>query len=486
MIGGGSSDNAHALALDKAGNVYVTGTTHSPDFPVTDGAFDLDLDQGGDVFVFKLAVGSDPGPEPTPTPLPPHTCAPTPLGEITLGTLPRGIAVDPARQRVYVANFGSHSLSVVNSDTQTVIQTISGIPSANGLVYDPTHNLIWVSNYETDTLTPVQANNQATAFTVLPAVTVGDGPWGVAYDPAHDDVYVANSLGNSVSVVDAATHASIATLSGAFNQPFHLAANPLNGKVYVSNFGNNTVTILANAAVKGVVQLWDSGRPYGITVDETRDTIYVATIQTNRIVAIGPLAGQPDRFLGWASFQRGYNPKRRIPLRVIAINPDIGPAFDGGHLWTTTTVADGGEAHQALLIPKGWNSYFHVPFPVVVGLQPMEGLAIDRATDRVYIASGDSPGKLSIIGDHNDLCRGLAPAAILENTDQITFEVFPGAALTQADLNADRIIDILDLVYIASRYNSQDPTADLNQDGLVDILDLAQVANQYGRQLPEE
>jgi YVTN family beta-propeller protein len=490
LVGGGSADNAHALALDGAGNVYVAGNTHSPDFPATSGAFDLDLDQGGDAFVFKLAVGDDPGPEPTPTPsptpLPPHTCAPTALGQVTVGNGPRGVAVDPTRQRVYVANFGSNSLSVINSASQTVLQTIGDIPSANGLAYDPTHNRIWVSNYATDTLTPIQANDQATVFTVLPAVSVGDGPWGVAYDPVHDDIYVANSLAGSVTVVDAATQAVTATLSGSFSQPFHLAADPLNGKVYVANFGNNTVTILVNGGIHGVVQLWDSGRPYGIAVDETRATIYVATIQTNRIVAIGPLQGQPDRFLGWASFQRGYNPKRRLPLRVIAVNPELGPAFDGGHLWATTNLADGSETDQALFIPKGWSSYFHVPFAVETGPKPMEGIAIDRPAGRVYITSGDFPGKLSVIGDHNNVCPGLAPATLPDPNEAITVEVFSVAEFSRADVNADGQVDILDLAYIAGRYDSQDASADLNQDGLVDILDLVQAAGQYGRRLPQD
>ena len=34
-LGGGSADAPYALALDQAGNVYVTGRTNSSDFPLT-------------------------------------------------------------------------------------------------------------------------------------------------------------------------------------------------------------------------------------------------------------------------------------------------------------------------------------------------------------------------------------------------------------------------------------------------------------------
>jgi YVTN family beta-propeller protein len=292
LIGGGGLDNAYGMALDGAGNVYVTGNTGSPNFPMTLGAFDT-TNGTGDMFIFKLAVGLDPGPEPPPPP-PSHTCAPTLLGEITVGDTPRGVAVDPERQRVYVANFESDTVSVINTQSQSLMVHLGGVPSPNGLAYDPVNDIIWVSSYELDRLTPIRANN----LELPPHLMVGEGPWGVAYDPVHEYVYVANSLGDSVSVVDPGVHSVIATLTGPFDKPHHLAANPLNGKVYVANSGNNSVTVINGTSISSVVHLWDSGRPYGIAVDETRDLVYLATIETNRIVTIGPLRDQRDKFLG--------------------------------------------------------------------------------------------------------------------------------------------------------------------------------------------
>jgi hypothetical protein len=40
FLGGSSHESAYALAVDGAGNAYVTGITQSPDFPTTSGAFD--------------------------------------------------------------------------------------------------------------------------------------------------------------------------------------------------------------------------------------------------------------------------------------------------------------------------------------------------------------------------------------------------------------------------------------------------------------
>ncbi|MFB0536484.1 MAG: SBBP repeat-containing protein [Anaerolineae bacterium] len=54
FLGGSNRDGGHAIALDGAGSVYVTGYTFSSDFPTTAGAFDTSYNGYGDAFVVKL------------------------------------------------------------------------------------------------------------------------------------------------------------------------------------------------------------------------------------------------------------------------------------------------------------------------------------------------------------------------------------------------------------------------------------------------
>jgi hypothetical protein len=56
--------------------------------------------------------------------------------------------------------------------------------------------------------------------------------------------------------------------------------------------------------------------------------------------------------------------------------------------------------------------------------------------------------------------------------------------LLAGDVNADDVVDILDLVYVAQQYGSADTLADLNADGRVDILDLVLSAGNYGHRGP--
>ena len=46
----------NGIAVDSAGNAYVTGFTLSTNFPVTPGAFQTNLRGGGDAFVTKIPM----------------------------------------------------------------------------------------------------------------------------------------------------------------------------------------------------------------------------------------------------------------------------------------------------------------------------------------------------------------------------------------------------------------------------------------------
>lgn len=54
FLGGSGIDYGGSIPVDEAGNAYVTGMTHSDDFPTTPGAFDTSQNGGDDAFVAKM------------------------------------------------------------------------------------------------------------------------------------------------------------------------------------------------------------------------------------------------------------------------------------------------------------------------------------------------------------------------------------------------------------------------------------------------
>ena len=55
FLGGSGSDRGNGIALDSTGAIYVCGSTHSADFPVTAGFTFFGSDTSDDAFVTKLS-----------------------------------------------------------------------------------------------------------------------------------------------------------------------------------------------------------------------------------------------------------------------------------------------------------------------------------------------------------------------------------------------------------------------------------------------
>lgn len=473
--GADGSDRAYGVVTDNDYNAYLTGFTNAQEFPVTPGAYQTTLNSYSDVFISKLALG------PPELSLPSQSCAPTALGSVVVGHQPRGVVIDPERQRLYVANFGSNSVSVIDTRTNTLLTEISDIPTANGIAFNPVENQIWVSNFATDQVTLIQADDSATNFSVTMTVDVGDEPWGVAYNPGDHTINVANSGDDTVSIIGELDFSPgnprvVSIVSDGISEPYHLVANSKTGQLYVANHGNNSVAIIFEGRLQQSVPLYDSSGAYGIAIDETRDLIYVSTIDTNRIVALHA----SGFYYGWAAFYRGFGDRNRpVPLRAIAVNPAVA-GMDGGHLWATTSTGDGSQFDQALLIPKGWPGGFHIPIASDVPPSPGEGIAIDPTTNRVYITSGESPGLVTIMGDHNNLCPDwFAHTANAGEDAQFDFELYSVEKPSPADVTGDGVINIQDLAFVASHYGTKFAAADVTGDGAVDIFDLVAVASRF-------
>src|SRR5262249_6755028 len=87
------------------------------------------------------------------------TASRTPAGEITVGTHPSALAVNPQRNELYVANTDSASIAVSDTDTNRVTRTISLSPyeaapvgtSPNALAVSPDGQTLYVANGVTTT-----------------------------------------------------------------------------------------------------------------------------------------------------------------------------------------------------------------------------------------------------------------------------------------------------------------------------------------------
>ena len=79
------------------------------------------------------------------------------------------------------------------------------------------------------------------------------------------------------------------------------------------------------------------------------------------------------------------------------------------------------------------------------------------------------------------LAPNLGPVKF-ETDQDIVFELVRSNLLAPDmpyDVNDDGVVNILDLVFVASRFGQTDPKADVNADGTVNILDLTLIAQNF-------
>lgn len=69
-----------------------------------------------------------------------------------------------------------------------------------------------------------------------------------------------------------------------------------------------------------------------------------------------------------------------------------------------------------------------------------------------------------------------------QNSDGLLFKLVSSNLPTEPDphdVNADGVVDILDLTFVAARFGEMDAEADVTGDGLVNILDLVRIAQNF-------
>lgn len=133
-----------------------------------------------------------------------------------------------AQPFAYVSNFNSSSISVIDTATNTVVDTISPLDGPRGVAVSPDGARVFVATDGDDTVSVIRTSDN----TVIDTVTVGDGPQGVAITPDGARVYVVNYADDTVTVINALTNAVIDTVTvgdgpGAFGIFIQPAQEPI-------------------------------------------------------------------------------------------------------------------------------------------------------------------------------------------------------------------------------------------------------------------
>ncbi len=298
---------------------------------------------------------------PTRTPTPTFTPVAASVSTIWVGQQPHGLAVDSHRNLVYVANHLGGNVSIIDGRTGSVVRSLSlgSASGGNGAAYDPVTGLLYIANKFTADVSRVLV-----ADGLPPSGTgVGAQPDGVAVDADTGIVYAANFGSNTISLFVGASGVPLREIPSG-GQPSFIALDPPRGRFYVTHHLDATVGFYDLATGALLKTLPTGGGPYGIAVDADRGRLYTADRDgySVTIVDVNTDAVVKHMPLDCAPYQVAANPA-------------------SGHL--LVVCADTQQLHFYDQDSTQWLGW------LPVGRGAREGIALDPATNRIYVSNSD-------------------------------------------------------------------------------------------------
>ncbi len=293
---------------------------------------------------------------------------------IPVGSWPYGIAFDSSNGYIYVTQYLSSSVSVINGTTNTVVTTIPvGLfpyDVAYGVIFDPSNGYIYVTSGSN-----VSVIN-GTTNTVVSKIPVGSSPSGLTFDPSNGYIYVTNEGSNNVSVINGETNKVVATIEAGLN-PVAATFDPSNGYIYVLNKCSSWLLVINGANDSCVSTISVGVKSVAATFDPSNGYIYVTNEGSNSVCMIN---GTTNTVVS------------KIP---VGLSPH-GMAFDPSNSYIYVT----NEGSHNVYIINGSIGINRVVSAISIGLSP-HGMAFDPSNSYIYVTNEGSHNVSVINGETN-------------------------------------------------------------------------------------
>jgi 6-phosphogluconolactonase (cycloisomerase 2 family) len=244
---------------------------------------------------------------------------------VVTGTSPDAIAIHPAGKFLYVANFGSNSVSAYAVGSGGALTALSNSPVQVGvgpssLKVDPNGNFLYVANSGGADVAVFAIDATTGALTSISGspFSAGNQPVSITIDSTGAFAYVANATDHSIAeyAINATTGALTAAAGsplGTTTEPLALAADPLGRFIYVTNVtAANQVASYSITPSSGdlaaVTSVAAGLFPVSIAADPSGQYVYVANQNSNNVTVYTVSGGGTLTFVANSSIATGTQP----------------------------------------------------------------------------------------------------------------------------------------------------------------------------------
>jgi YVTN family beta-propeller protein len=321
--------------------------------PATKKVYAVDSSQG------EVQIYADPGSE---------------MHRVKVGAAPVSIAVNSASGRVYVANAGDGTVSVIDGKSDLVMATIPIGSHPYSIAADSATGKVYVTHTFGDQLTILDGATNT-------AVEVKTGSSDlIAINSRTATIYLLG-YGGAVMALDGTSHKMTSLPVG--RHAWALTLNDATGTVYVARIEDADLAAV-NGHSSGISILPAGAIPCAIAVNSKADTLYVANYGDGTVTVINSTTGRAT-----ATIPVGEHPK------AIAFDPISNQVYVANTSSGTVTVIDAENVAVVATLPAGKNPY---------------ALAVAPGSNSLYVAN-EADGNSSTVVDLSLIRKAsLAPA----------------------------------------------------------------------------
>lgn len=297
-----------------------------------------------------------------------------------------------AQASIYVSNSDDDTVSVINSETNTVTTTVTVGTQPESLQASPNRNFVYVVNAGSNNISVIDTSNN----TVSTTITVGSNPAGIAVSPDSEFVYVSNRNDNTVSIIETETHTVTSTINVG-TTPRGLAISPDGTTLYVANTGDDSISAVnLTTDIAETIALADGSFPINLTVSHDGTVLYVSNFLGASISVI-----DTTNSIVLNSIQVGFEPYGVILteddsiLYVLNAGDDNIDIISTETLTITSTATTGNFPRQAVLNNDESQLYVVESFSNTVGI--IDTTSLERST----ITVGETPFGIAILEDED-------------------------------------------------------------------------------------
>jgi len=172
------------------------------------------------------------------------------IATISVGDSPRDICISSDGAFLYVANYQSNTVSIINTEDCSIATSVNVPAGPNGICITPNDGLVYVACMSANSVAVIRTSDN---FVIAEIPSNGQGTRRLCSLPSGDFIYVANYISCNIDVISTLTQTIITSIDFG-NWPEGITCNADGTEVYCVDSGTGST---ANGSV-GVIRTSDN------------------------------------------------------------------------------------------------------------------------------------------------------------------------------------------------------------------------------------